>query len=660
MAPISPIHGPKAAPKAAPSNVETLVFVDVDGVLNVGVKDSGNAPLLLRSEDIELALRLSKEGYTGVDSECIAKLAEVSTHQIGFGEGEDTYENFTTKGKGEVSAVLAGRLAKLITAAGDNSKVVLSSSWRRPQHAVRKKLLEQQIGTHLNKKDFTFDAKTPLHLAEKSAEDRLRVIGVYLADFFQKRGPEAAPVRILVLEDFFITPMRGWSCGGKSMDSVKVAEQYLESQCTNALGALGEVSIKLVHTYEEWTTAKGKHIEIGCGLREQPFLEAMDYLQATHVVPQELGLEMINDVLLGHESALGKAFPAFGGSEKTNKKANKEDSAGWMKMISGMMPPSKTNPLRGALVFRVFKRLSPPSFKVSAAGALGAWTGQNCQEYSFKALRQFHASHLEREFPFEITGGKPGNAEVKVKAKVDVKVDMPPHCSLMTPAMRTCKAFVQPKGLRALELSNSSGRAERIADDVRKLVVSARAQAGAWEERRQRVQAAVGARQVLVPPLAIVLDGLRSAQNVGSLLRSCAWAGVSEVVLCSITPAPPDPAVLRVAGDAAAMVPIRRAPSASATVEELQREGYEVWAMETTSSAKMLDDVEVPLDRPLALVLGNENEGVSIDALKVCDHHVRIPMRGMKNSLNVAVAGSITIFDVVRRKAEHGRGRSGV
>ncbi|CAE8634245.1 unnamed protein product, partial [Polarella glacialis] len=128
----------------------------------------------------------------------------------------------------------------------------------------------------------------------------------------------------------------------------------------------------------------------------------------------------------------------------------------------------------------------------------------------------------------------------------------------------------------------------------------------------------------------------------------------------SITPAPPDPAVLRVAGDAAAMVPIRRAPSASATVEELQREGYEVWAMETTSSAKMLDDVEVPLDRPLALVLGNENEGVSIDALKVCDHHVRIPMRGMKNSLNVAVAGSITIFDVVRRKAEHGRGPSGV
>ncbi|CAE7525564.1 trmH [Symbiodinium natans] len=108
--------------------------------------------------------------------------------------------------------------------------------------------------------------------------------------------------------------------------------------------------------------------------------------------------------------------------------------------------------------------------------------------------------------------------------------------------------------------------------------------------------------------------------------------------------------ILRRARAAAAQVPASSAVSAKDAVSRLQASGFCVWALETTSGARPLQTMQLP-SRPLALIVGNEKYGVSVDALECCDQHVCITTVGIKNSLNVAVAGSIAVFEVARRLA---------
>lgn len=224
-------------------------------------------------------------------------------------------------------------------------------------------------------------------------------------------------------------------------------------------------------------------------------------------------------------------------------------------------------------------------------------------------------------------------------------LDRPPHDPLLYPALRCCKAFVSPPNGHARSVASRPGRAAAVARDVHRLVQDARAARAAWRERKSRHQF-----DALRPPLTLVIDCVRSTQNVASLLRTCAVAGV-EVVYCGITPAPPMPALLKYAGDAA-LLPSRFEKSAQHAVKRLQQQGFEVWALETTDQAK---DLETLLARdisklPLALVVGHESYGVSASALNACDEHVRIRTVGIKNSLNVAVAGSIAIFEIAQQR----------
>eukprot|EP00913_Durusdinium_trenchii_P001841 g1707.t1 len=107
--------------------VETLIFVDVDGVLNVGIHDEGKAPLLLRDEDVQTAIKLAKRGYKGPEASCVEKLSTLATSQVGFNEN-DTYEpwpglapkeKLMTRQGAEVADILVERLAKVISLAGD-------------------------------------------------------------------------------------------------------------------------------------------------------------------------------------------------------------------------------------------------------------------------------------------------------------------------------------------------------------------------------------------------------------------------------------------------------------------------------------------------------------------------------------------------------------
>ena len=213
-------------------------------------------------------------------------------------------------------------------------------------------------------------------------------------------------------------------------------------------------------------------------------------------------------------------------------------------------------------------------------------------------------------------------------------------------AAQTYNSFVFPKSEAALWNAEKPGRLATIAQSITFLVREQRAARAEWLRNRDRAleeAAALGARH----PLHLVLDNVRSAHNVGNLLRAAEAARVEKVHLCGITPTPPHPALLKTAMGSADYVPHAHAGATLAVVRELQAAGVAVWACETTEGACDLRRAALP--SPLALVLGNELIGVDTEVLAACDGQLQIPCFGVKNSLNVATAGSVVIWEALRQ-----------
>jgi 23S rRNA (guanosine2251-2'-O)-methyltransferase len=148
-------------------------------------------------------------------------------------------------------------------------------------------------------------------------------------------------------------------------------------------------------------------------------------------------------------------------------------------------------------------------------------------------------------------------------------------------------------------------------------------------------------------PVTVVLDNLRSAFNVGSIFRTSEAARVAELVLCGITPYPPNEKLDRTALGTVHRVPWRHCVSTAVAVAELRGRGLTVWACELADGAASLRAVAFPA--PLALVFGHEVSGVDREVLKHVDGIVEIPLYGRKNSLNVATSFGIVVFEVLRQ-----------
>jgi tRNA G18 (ribose-2'-O)-methylase SpoU len=154
------------------------------------------------------------------------------------------------------------------------------------------------------------------------------------------------------------------------------------------------------------------------------------------------------------------------------------------------------------------------------------------------------------------------------------------------------------------------------------------------------------------PEVEIVLDNLRSAFNVGSILRTADGAGVSQAYLCGITPTPDNPKVAKTALSAEFAIPWSYATNGLETVARLKASGLSVWALEGGGDAEPLDKLLDRVPPRLALVAGNELAGVDPGILSECDRVVFLPMQGFKRSLNVAVAFGIAIY-LVRFASRH-------
>lgn len=152
-------------------------------------------------------------------------------------------------------------------------------------------------------------------------------------------------------------------------------------------------------------------------------------------------------------------------------------------------------------------------------------------------------------------------------------------------------------------------------------------------------------------PLVVVAHDLRSAYNVGSVFRTADSAGLAGVVLTGYTPTPDHRGVGKTALGAQDEIPWRHSPSLDAALDTLRAEGYQIAALERTPEAVVPASV-TEAAFPLALVLGNEVDGVPAVVLAEADLVVGLPQYGTKGSLNVSVAFGVAAYRLVERYRE--------
>jgi len=155
-------------------------------------------------------------------------------------------------------------------------------------------------------------------------------------------------------------------------------------------------------------------------------------------------------------------------------------------------------------------------------------------------------------------------------------------------------------------------------------------------------------------PVVVLLENVRSLYNAGSFFRTADAVRAASVVLAGITPTPGDPRIAKTALGAERAVTWSKAADAGAALEGLRTRGYEIAAVETTLHAVDLFDWRPRF--PVCVVFGHEVDGITPALLERCDVHVRIPTLGTKGTINVATAGGVVLYELLRKYRELARG----
>lgn len=145
-------------------------------------------------------------------------------------------------------------------------------------------------------------------------------------------------------------------------------------------------------------------------------------------------------------------------------------------------------------------------------------------------------------------------------------------------------------------------------------------------------------------PLILLLDNIRSLHNVGSIFRSADAFGIEKIYLCGYTGTPPNPEIRKTALGATETVQWEAAPQVTEVIQQLKEQGWTIAAIEQTDQSIEVNSFRPNQGNGLALILGNEVEGVQDSALALCDTSLEIPQFGTKHSLNVGVAAGIVLY----------------
>ena len=148
-------------------------------------------------------------------------------------------------------------------------------------------------------------------------------------------------------------------------------------------------------------------------------------------------------------------------------------------------------------------------------------------------------------------------------------------------------------------------------------------------------------------PIYVILDDIRSLYNVGSIFRTADGARVARLILSGFTPSPPRKEIEKTALGATASVPWAYVHDPLEAIASLKREAVKICLVEHTDGSRPYDTIGAG-DFPICLVVGNEIRGIRKEIVETADMAIDIPMYGMKQSLNAAVAFGIAVFACAR------------
>jgi len=147
--------------------------------------------------------------------------------------------------------------------------------------------------------------------------------------------------------------------------------------------------------------------------------------------------------------------------------------------------------------------------------------------------------------------------------------------------------------------------------------------------------------------LTIILYNLRSAFNVGSILRTSECLGVEKIIFCGYTPTPENKKVQDTSMGTYKYLQWEKDDDITAVIEKYKKLQYSIYSLETTSNA--INIYKCSISSPVVLILGNEAHGIPRNVLEQCDRILQIPTSGWKNSLNVGVAFAISGYEILRQ-----------
>jgi len=150
-------------------------------------------------------------------------------------------------------------------------------------------------------------------------------------------------------------------------------------------------------------------------------------------------------------------------------------------------------------------------------------------------------------------------------------------------------------------------------------------------------------------PLIVVLDNVRSQNNIGSVFRTGDAFRVERICLCGICSTPPHRDIHKTALGAEDSVEWKYYEESVDCVRELKAQGYKVYAIEQVDDSVMLDRMPECMGDKVAVVFGNEVEGVQEELLPLCDGSIEIPQQGTKHSLNVSCAAAIVLWEMFKK-----------
>jgi tRNA G18 (ribose-2'-O)-methylase SpoU len=150
-------------------------------------------------------------------------------------------------------------------------------------------------------------------------------------------------------------------------------------------------------------------------------------------------------------------------------------------------------------------------------------------------------------------------------------------------------------------------------------------------------------------PIIVILDNIRSLNNIGSVFRTSDAFLIEKIYLCGITAIPPNKDIHKTALGSTDSVEWEYNKETSDVVAQLKSKSYKILSIEQAENATMLQDFDLSKDEKYAVIFGNEVKGVQQEIVNISDYCIEIPQYGTKHSLNISVSAGVVLWELFRK-----------